>query len=192
MKLVKKWVGRAGLWLFGWRPEAEIPDTPKFVLVGYPHTSTWDFPLFIFTAWALDVRCRWAGKQSLFKGPLGRMFRALGGVPVDRSGGKNMVSTVVDLFEQNERLIFGIAPSGSRSRTEHWRSGFYHMAREANVPLVLGSVDFARRSGCLLDVVHLTGDVSTDMDRIRAVYADVRGRNPDQQTPIRLQSEGEE
>ena len=99
---------------------------------------------------------------------------------------------MVDLFEQNERLIFGIAPSGSRSRTEHWRSGFYHMAREANVPLVLGSVDFARRSGGLLDVVHLTGDVTKDMERIRAVYADVRGRNPDQQTPIRLQSEGEE
>ena len=192
MTQVKKWLGRAGLWVFGWRPEAVIPDTPKFVLVGYPHTSTWDFPLFILTAWALDVRCRWAGKQSLFNGPLGGLFRALGGVPVDRTGGKNMVSTVAELFAQNERLIFGIAPSGSRSFTHHWRSGFYHMAREANVPLVLGSVDFARRSGCLLEVIHLTGDVTADMDRIRAAYSAVRGRNPERQTPIRLKSEIEE
>ena len=192
MTQVKKWLGRAGLWVFGWRPEAVIPDTPRFVLVGYPHTSTWDFPLFILTAWALDVRCRWAGKQSLFNGPLGGLFRALGGVPVDRTGGKNMVSTVAELFAQNERLIFGIAPSGSRSYTHHWRSGFYHKAREANVPLVLGSVDFARRSGCLLEVIHLTGDVTADMDRIRAAYSAVRGRNPERQTPIRLESELEE
>jgi 1-acyl-sn-glycerol-3-phosphate acyltransferase len=192
MKQVKKWLGRAGLWVFGWRPEAEIPDTPKFILVGYPHTSTWDFPLFILTAWALGVRSRWAGKKSLFKGPLGGLFRALGGVPVDRSGGKNMVATVVELFEQNERLIFGIAPSGSRSYTSHWRSGFYHMARAADVPLVLGSVDFARRTGCLLEVIHLTGDVAKDMDRIRAGYAQVRGRNPERQTPVRLKQEGEE
>jgi len=189
MTTVKKWLGRLGLWVLGWRADAQIPDTPKFILVGYPHTSTWDFPLFILTAWALGVKSRWAGKQSLFQGPWGGMFRALGGVPVDRAGGKNMVATVAELFESHERLIFGLAPSGSRSYTSHWRSGFYHMARAANVPLVLGSVDFARRSGCLLEVVHLTGDMGADMDRIRAAYAHVRGRNPERQTPIRLEAE---
>ena len=123
---------------------------------------------------------------------MGPLFRKLGGVPVDRSGGKNMVQAVSQLFEEHDDLLFGIAPSGTRSYSSHWRSGFYHMAVAANVPIALGSVDFGSRTGCFLGTVHLTGDVGSDMDKIRTIYAHVRGRNPNRQTPIRLVDEMEE
>ena len=192
MRAVKKIIGRSLLWLLGWKVEAEGMDEPKAIMVGYPHTSSWDFPIFILTMWVLDIRSQWLGKQSLFTGPLGPVFRALGGVPVDRSGGKNMVQAVSELFEQHDTLLFGVAPSGTRSYSPFWRSGFYHMAVAAKVPLILGSVDFGRRVGCFLGTVHLTGDVATDMDQIREMYAHVRGRNPERQTPIRLAEEMEE
>ena len=189
MKAVKKLAGKTILWLLGWKAEARMPDVPKCIVVGHPHTSTWDFPLFIFTLWALGINMRWIGKQSLFDGPMGGLYRALGGLPVDRSGGKNTVQAVADLFAQHEELIFGLAPAGTRSHSPHWKSGFYHMALAANVPLVLGSIDFGRRTGCLLQTVHLTGNMTEDMDTIRAVYQDVKGRNPEQETPIRLAEE---
>jgi hypothetical protein len=192
MIAVKKCIGRTVLWVLGWRAEAVLPDEPKFIVLGHPHTSTWDFPLFILTSWALGIPMQWIGKQSLFQGPMDRLYRALGGLPVDRSGGKDVVQSVADLFATHDTLIFGLAPAGTRSYSPHWRSGFYYMALAANVPVVLGSIDFKRRVGCLLETVHLSGDVSADMNRIRAAYAAVEGRNPDQRTPIRLASEHNE
>lgn len=192
MRWVKKYMATAVLWLLGWRVESEHLPPAKAIMVGYPHTSTWDFPIFILTTWALGIKSQWLGKQSLFQGALGPLFRRLGGVPVDRSGGKNMVQAVAQLFGEHDRLLFGVAPSGTRGYSPYWRSGFYHMAYEAKVPLILGSVDFGRRVGCFLGTVNLTGDVAADMDAIRDIYAHVRGRNPECQTPIRLADEMEE
>lgn len=192
MNVLKKAIGRSAMWLLGWRVEAEIPLARRFIAVGHPHTSTWDFLLFILMIWSIDLRLCWIGKKSLFDSPFGWFFYALGGLPVDRSGGKNMVVSVAELFEQHEDLALGIAPAGTRNYSPHWRSGFYHMALGAKVPLVLGSIDFKRRAVCILETLHLTGDVGTDMDRIRSVYASVEGRNPERMTPIRLAVELEE
>lgn len=189
MRRVKKLVGQTVLWLLGWHVEGGAPPHPKCIVVGHPHTSSWDFPLFVMTLWVMGVQMQWMGKQSLFAGPWGGLFRALGGVPVDRSGGKNTVQAVVELFEQHETLMLGIAPSGTRKAGEHWRSGFYHIALAAKVPVVLGSIDFGRRAGRFIDTVHLTGDVESDMDKIRAAYEGVEGRNMERQIPIRLAEE---
>jgi len=142
--------------------------------------------------WSINMPLRWIGKKSLFDSVFGRLFYALGGLPVDRSGGKNMVGAVADLFAQHEDLALGIAPAGTRKYSPHWRSGFYHMALGANVPLVLGSINFKRRVVCILETVHLTGDQQEDMDRIRSVYASVEGRNPERKVPVRLAAELEE
>jgi len=180
------------MWLLGWRVEADIQLERRFIAVGHPHTSTWDFPLFILMIWSIKMPLRWMGKKSLFDSSFGWFFYALGGLPVDRSGGKNMVVSVAELFEQHEDLAIGIAPAGTRKYTPHWRSGFYHMALGAKVPLVLGSIDYKRRVVCILETVHLTGEVAADMDRIRAVYATVQGRNPERMVPVRLAVELEE
>jgi len=186
MTVLKMAIARSAIWLLGWRVEAEIPSARRFIAVGHPHTSTWDFPLFILMIWSIGLPLRWIGKKSLFDSSFGWFFYALGGLPVDRSGGKNMVVSVAELFAQHEDLTLGIAPAGTRKYSTHWRSGFYHMALGAKVPLVLGSIDFKRRVVCILDTLHLSGDVGTDMDLIRAAFAPMKGRNPERMAPIRL------
>ena len=180
------------MWLLGWRVESEITLPRKCIAVGHPHTSTWDFPLFVFTLWILQIDMQWVGKQSLFQGPFGWLFRALGGLPVDRSGGKNTVQAVVDLFASRESLMLGIAPSGTRKSGQYWRSGFYYMAHAANVPLVLGSINFKRRIGSFIGMIQPTGDIEADMAHIRAVFEGVEGRNPERQTQIQLRNSSEE
>jgi 1-acyl-sn-glycerol-3-phosphate acyltransferase len=191
MKMVKKLVGHTVLWLLGWHVEGGPPEHRKCIVVGHPHTSSWDFPLFVMTMWVMGVQMRWMGKQSLFNGPMGGLFLALGGLPVDRSGGKNTVQAVADLFAERETLMVGIAPSGTRQAGEHWKSGFYHIALAANVPLLLGCIDFKKRVGGFLGVLHLTGNVKTDMDNIRQAYEGIEGRNMERQIPIRLAEEAE-
>lgn len=192
MIALRKWVGRGMLWLLGWRTEGVAPDLKRYVMIGHPHTSTWDFPVFIFTIWALEIPVRFLGKKSLFDSSFGWMFYALGGVPVDRSGGKNMVQAVADLFEERDELVLGLSPAGTRKASPSWKSGFYYMALAANVPVVCGSIDFKRRRAVILGAVDLCGDVATDMDAIRLLYADVAGRNPARMVPVRLASELEE
>jgi len=189
MAMAKKLVAQFVMWLLGWRVECPFAPPPKCIVVGHPHTSTWDFPLFVLTLWVLKIDMRWIGKQSLFEGPFGWLFRALGGLPVDRTGGKNTVQSVTELFAAHDELRLGIAPSGTRDSGDHWRSGFYHMAKASNVPLVLGSIDFKRRAGRFIGVLDVGGDLAADMDRIRAMYEGVEGRNPERQIEIRLMDE---
>jgi hypothetical protein len=189
MSIVKKSFAGIILWVLGWRAGLATPPVPKCIVVGHPHTSTWDFPLFILTIWYLNVPMKWLGKASLFKGPMGVIYRALGGIPVDRSGGKDMVAAVAEVFAQHDELIIGIAPSGTRSYSPHWRSGFYHMAIAAKVPIVLGTIDYRRRVATFIATTHISGDIHADMDKIRAAFLGIEGRNTAQQTPIRLRSE---
>ena len=189
MSVVKKFVAHTVMWLLGWRVDCAVNPPPKCIVVGHPHTSSWDFPLFVFTLWILELDMRWIGKQSLFQGPFGWLFRSLGGLPVDRSGGKNTVQAVTELFAAHDRLMLGIAPSGTRNSGAHWRSGFYHMARASNVPLVLGSIDFKMRAGRIIGILDASGDMMADMERIREMYAGVEGRNPERQITIRLVDE---
>ena len=192
MSVVKKFVAHIVMWLLGWHVDVAVTPPPKCIVVGHPHTSSWDFPLFVFTLWILEMDMRWIGKQSLFQGPFGWMFRALGGLPVDRSGGKNTVQAVTELFATHDQLMIGIAPAGTRKSADHWRSGFYHMAKEAKVPLVLGSIDFKRRTGRFIGALDVSEDLHADMDRIREMYAGVEGRNPERQIAIRLVDESTE
>ncbi len=135
------------------------------------------------------IRVRWMGKHTLFRGPLGLLMRWLGGVPVDRRARNNAVQQMVDYFTNRDELCLMITPEGTRSRAEHWKSGFYHIAQQANVPIVLGLLDFRRKVGGLFDVVHTTGNITADMDRIRAFYQGATGKYPHDFGPIRLREE---
>lgn len=132
-----RWFGRAWLRLFGWTLES--PELPRrLVFIAAPHTSNWDVPFMMATAWALGVRIRWLGKHTLFAPPFGWLFRALGGIPVDRRSPQNLVAEIARRFGESEELILGLSPEGTRDRTEHWRSGFYYIAVTAGVPIGLG------------------------------------------------------
>lgn len=183
-------VGAFFLRLRGWRVEGSLPrGLARAVVIAAPHTTNWDLPYMLAVSWVLGVRPAWLGKRELFRRPFGWLMRGLGGVPVDRSRRSNLVEQAAARLAEAERLFLVIPPSGTRSRAPHWRSGFYHIARRAGVPIVCAFLDYATRTGGVGLVLVPSGDLGADMDRLRLFYRDVRGRYPENETPIRLSEE---
>ncbi len=181
-------IAKAWLRLTGWKLVGEPPSIPKFIVISQ-HTSNWDGWYLLLFALAFDIHPSWVGKHTLFRGPLGPLARWLGGIPVDRTAHHDLVTQLADAFRSRDELILVMAPEGTRHRTEYWKSGFYHVARSANVPIVLAHLDYQRREGGFGEVIHPTGDLKADMDRIRAFYAGATPRKPEQAGPIRLKEE---
>lgn len=173
---------------FRWRVEGELPPA-KCVIIAAPHTSNWDMPFMLMAAYVIGFRISWMGKHTLFWGPFGPLMRALRGIPVDRRSPQNLVQQVAARFATSDELVLAVPPEGTRKAVEYWKSGFYQIARAAGVPVVLGFLDFERKVGGLGPVVHLTGDVHADMDRIRAYYRDIRGKHPELESTPRLREE---
>ena len=121
--------------LSGWRLDIQLPEEKKFILIGAPHTSNWDFPLALLVFWTLDLKVYWVAKIQLFRGPLYYLFTALGGIPVDRSTSHGFIKQITKEFDKTDEMVLAIAPEGTRSRTEYWKSGFYHIALSAGVPI---------------------------------------------------------
>mgnify|MGYP003338348585 CR=1 FL=1 len=183
-------LGRLYLRIAGWHVEGSLPpDLHKAVVIAAPHTTNWDMPHMIAVAWAVGVRPSWIGKKSLFKFPFGWFMRALGGVPVDRSKRENLVDQTIARFAEADRLFLVIPPSGTRSRAKHWKSGFYHIARGAGVPVLCSFLDYPSRTAGLGPCLKMTGVVSADMGRIREFYSGIRGLYPEKETPMLLAEE---
>jgi 1-acyl-sn-glycerol-3-phosphate acyltransferase len=185
-------IARAFLRWAGWELDGVRPE-PPFVMVGAPHTSNWDLAFFLAFMGALDLRARFMAKHTLFAGPLGPIFRALGGIPIRRHVRENVTQQMVAQFRADPSLVLAVPAEGTRSYVTHWKSGFYHIARGAEVPVVPGFLDYAGRRGGLGPPIRLSGDVRADMDRLRAFFADKRatGRRPELAGEIRLREEGE-
>ena len=164
--------------LTGWRAEGRLPMIPKFVLVGAPHTSNWDLPFTLLMAFALKARIHWLGKKAIFRWPFKGFFRWLGGIPVNRSESGNLVEQSIQQFRRAEQMILTVAPTGTRKRVINWKTGFYHIACGADVPIVLGFLDYRRKVGGIGPLVYPTGDINNDMETIKAFYDGVSGKNP--------------
>lgn len=187
--MIKKNIARLFLRLAGWAFEGTIPQPRRFVLIAAPHTSNWDFVFMLAMAWSLDVRLSWMGKASLFGFPFGGLMRAAGGLPIRRELRASLVEQSAARFALGHELMLAVPAEGTRERGTTWRSGFYHIARLAEVPIVLGYLDYARKRGGLGPALRPSGDLRADMDRIRAFYADKVGRYPEKFTPPRLAEE---
>lgn len=177
-------------WTFSrWRLVSEpAPDRPT-VLIGAPHTSNWDFVFMLGIAWKLDMHFRWLGKKSLFRGWRGPIMRRLGGIPVDRESPAAVVGEVLARIRAGEIFGLVVTPDGTRTGHTHWKSGFYRIARESGLPVTLGYVDRTTMTTGLGPTIELTGDVATDMDLIRAFYADKSGVRPENRVEPRLREE---
>lgn len=156
--------------LRGWRIEGELPALKKFVLVGAPHTSNWDFAVFLGAVDAFKINPSYLGKHSLFRWPLRRFMVDMGGIPVDRSRPAHYVDQVITEFARRDELVLVIAPEGTRHSDGHWRSGFYHIAVGAGVPIVLAWLDRERRLVVIGPAVMPTGDYRADLKRIAHFY----------------------
>jgi 1-acyl-sn-glycerol-3-phosphate acyltransferase len=171
-------VGRSVLAAMGWRLEIEFPDAPKFVVIVAPHTSAWDFVFAITVTVAMGLRASWMGKSALFRWPFGGLMRWLGGIPIDRRASHGVVETMVELFKIRPHLVLGIAPEGTRRKVGAWKTGFYHIAHGAGVPIVPCYVDYARKVIGSGATVHATGDLAADLRAIQSIYAGVTGKHP--------------
>ena len=174
----------------GWRVVLARPMPRRCVVIIAPHTSNWDFPIGLFASWMVGAHFRWLGKDTMFDTPMKPLFLRWGGIPVNRRARTGFIEQMTAEFERNEEFPLVIAPEGTRSRTGHWKSGFYHLARAANVPVALAFIDYRRRRVGIGGYVDLTGDVAADMAEIARFYADKVGRRPGHQGPVRLRDDG--
>lgn len=177
-------VGRTVLRLFGWRLTGEFPDLAKFVIIVAPHTSNWDFPVGLAAKWVTRMRVTWLGKHTLFVPPLGWFMRALGGLPVNRHTTNELVESTTRRFAERESLVIALAPEGTRRRTDRWRSGFWHIARVADVPIVCVALDWGTKEVRVGRALSVRPELGADADiaRIHAHYVGVRGYHPELQT----------
>jgi 1-acyl-sn-glycerol-3-phosphate acyltransferase len=169
------------VWYFnrqGWTVVNANPDLRKCVIIAAPHTSNWDFVYYIGAIEKLGLTARFAGKKSLFRWPFGKAMIELGGVPVDRSKSNNFVDAMAAQFDQNEDFMLTIAPEGTRGKVKKWKTGFYHIAVKAGVPLVIGMMDYAKKEVGLTAAIWPTGDYAKDMEKVLAHYSNVTPRNP--------------
>ncbi len=177
-------------WAFSsWRMVSEPAPNRPTVLIGAPHTSNWDFVFMLAISWRLDMRIRWLGKNGLFKGWRGPIMRALGGIAVDRDAPSAVVSEVVKRIESGDVFGLVVTPDGTRKDHTYWKSGFYRIAREAELPVTLGYVDRTTKTTGLGPTIDLTGDIPSDMGRIRAFYSDKAGYTPEHRIEPRLREE---
>jgi 1-acyl-sn-glycerol-3-phosphate acyltransferase len=168
--------GRAVLALLGWRVTGEFPNAPKLVMIGAPHTSNWDFVVALSAAFSLRLGFSWVGKHVLFRPPFDRFFRWLGGVPVDRRSSHGFVQQMVSEFDRRQQFLLAIAPEGTRKAVTRLKTGFYHIALGAGVPILLVTFDQARKAVHVGPTLIPTGDLPGDMDRIQALYTERLGR----------------
>ncbi len=174
----------------GWRPGGVAPNVDKAVVIAAPHTSNLDGIMLVAFAWHFGVDIQFMVKDSVTKAPLlGSIVRGVGGVAIDRSQSKDVVSAMVREFGLRQKLLLVVSPPGTRSRREHWKSGFYWIAQRARVPLVCSYLDYGKKEGGFGPALEVTGDLKKDMDQLREFYDGVKGRYPDRVSPVRLASE---
>jgi len=180
-----KSLARIILTLLGWRL-LDPPQRPaRAVVVGYPHTSNWDALYGQLGKLALGLNARWVGKDNLFRWPFAGLLRRLGGIPVDRRAPHGFVDQMAAQFAAQPEFLLVMAPEGTRRLTDGWKSGFYRIALAAGVPLILTTVDYARREVGILAYLEPSGDPEADIATIAAHYAGRQGRNPALASPIR-------
>ncbi len=167
--------------IFGWKIEGSFPvELKKYIVAVAPHTSNWDFPLGVMTRSILKMKHTYfLGKDSLFKPPYGWFFRWLGGYPVDRTKSNDKVQQVVDIFNKHENFIIGVAPEGTRKKVAKLRTGFYYIAKGANIPIIPVGFDFSKKRVVLGKPFYPTDNIDLDFETLRTFYRPMRGKNPE-------------
>ena len=176
---MKKLFSKLVFKILGWKIVGSIPEIKKYVVISAPHTSNWDFLIGGCFAYILDIKPKYLVKMELYIWPLSILIKLNGGIPVYRKTAKNTVDQVVEIFQTTENLILGIAPEGTRSRVEKWKTGFYYIAQKANVPIVPMYMDYEKKEVGYFDMLNPSGDLQKDLQKIQECYQSVIGKNPE-------------
>jgi len=170
-----RFVTRIALFISGWNVEGQMPDFPKFIVVGAPHTSNWDFMLLLAVGFILRAKLHYLGKAELFRSPFGFFFYWCGGTPVDRHKSVGLVDQTVKAIKESPEFILAIAPEGTREKVRQWKSGFYHIAKGADIPIIPAYVDGKRKVIGIGEVFTLTNNMEIDVQNIKSYFAKFQG-----------------
>ncbi|MDH3266890.1 MAG: 1-acyl-sn-glycerol-3-phosphate acyltransferase [Gammaproteobacteria bacterium] len=169
-----------------WTPVGPLPPVKKAVIIGAPHTSYWDGYWLVVYEIAYGFKVNFLVKSSMFWFPMSVLLKAMGGVALDRRDAGATVQQAVAAFNDNEEYLLGLAPEGTRGKTNGWKSGFYRIAEDAGVPVVFGFFDYANRRLGFGPSMMLSGDMDADMVIIRSFYESVTGHSPEKTCPVKL------
>ena len=172
--------------ILGWELEVNLPKHNRYVLIGYPHTSNWDFVLGMFAKWAMGMPLNWVAKHSLFWGPFKPLFISMGGVPLNRNQSTGFIDKNIQLFNERESFVLGIMPEGTRSKTDRLKTGFYYIADGAQVPIALAYMDYKKKRLGVGKVMETTGDIHIDFEIIKEFYQDKVGYKPEYQSNMSI------
>ncbi|MCF6436843.1 1-acyl-sn-glycerol-3-phosphate acyltransferase [Pseudoalteromonas sp. MMG022] len=172
--------GTVMLRMLGWRITGEFPQSGKFVAAVAPHTSNWDFFVAISVKLSLGIEIKFLGKHSIFVGPIGWLLKKMGGIAVERSQAHGMVAQITDVFNRSEALILGIAPEGTRKKTAKWKTGFLHIAKSANVPVVPMALDYRNKEFVIMPAQHIQGDIEQELQRFCKLFDKEMAKYPQQ------------
>jgi len=164
--------------IYGWHIEGRLPDIPKMVLIGAPHTSNWDAILYLGVVFSLRADVHVMAKAEAFRFPVAGLFRCCGGIPVDRSKSTGLVDQMVKIFNESDKFILTIAPEGTRHQVAEWKRGFYYIAKGAGVPIVLAIVDGRHKTVRVGQVFYPTEDAEADLKAIQSHFAGATGIKP--------------
>lgn len=154
-----------------------MPTDRKLVIIAAPHTSNWDMPIMLAAAFYYRISLKWMGKKSLFEGPFGWTMHATGGIPIDRSKSNNVVSQMIEKYNNAEDLLVAVPPEGTRAKVRYWKTGFYNIAHGADIPIALGFLDYRRKVAGIGARLTTTGDYDKDLEDIKRFYANITGKH---------------
>ena len=177
-KTVMRWLALIIFRFTGWKPAGKRPHISKYVIIAAPHTSNWDFFYTICLALILEIKPFIMMKAAWFRWPMGHFFKWLGAIPVHRSKSTHIVARYIETILGHSQMVLVVPPSGTRRKVMYWKTGFYHIAKGANVPIVLGYLDYRHKVGGIGPVIHPTGNMEADMKIIQDFYADIEGKFP--------------
>ncbi len=166
-------------WIFGWKLKGEVPPLKKFVIIAAPHTSAWDVLFGICAIYLFKLKLSFLAKQEAFNPPFGFLFRAVGGIPVDRSSKHNVVEQATKMFEEKENFILALSPEGTREYIAKWKTGFYYIALSAKVPVVLSYLDFETKIVGIGPTIYPSGNLEQDMELFLNFYRPIKGKHPE-------------
>jgi 1-acyl-sn-glycerol-3-phosphate acyltransferase len=169
-----------------WKAIGPLPSQNKYIIIVAPHTSNWDVFYGVILAFTLKLDARFLAKKELFHWPFAPIIRWLGGIATDRSSHSNIVDKIINIFNENEKFVLALAPEGTRHKVEYWKSGFYHIASGANIPILLAFIDFGTKTGGAGPLLYPSGDIKKDMVTIRNFYLEKKGKNDDQTSPAAI------
>ena len=173
------WFGRTLLKLMGWQVEGQVPTAKKLIVAGAPHTSNWDFVIAMAVVMALDIKAHWLAKHTIFKFPFRKLFFSLGGIPLDRGNSKGVAEQIAQKIRTSDVMVIGIMPEGTRKKVDKWKSGFLRIARAADSPVLLASLDFSRKRIRFGDLIEAREDTDQQLLEIKAYYQQFRPKHPE-------------